>query len=82
MAQDTEPVWDLIFNSIIYNGDAYLTLNDLTEAEKKEKNEHGKYLTKGNVTEQGILRFFMRVNEYLTKEEAGDEKVYHAKETF
>jgi magnesium-transporting ATPase (P-type) len=45
-------LWDVLRQSILYNSDAYL--------ERDEKAKHG-YKTAGNVTEQGIFKFFQEV---------------------
>jgi len=43
---------------------------------KKDQNETGKYITKGNVTEQGILRFFMNLNEFAANGVNGGDHVF------
>lgn len=56
-------VWDFIYNSILWNSQAYFT--QVTESMKKDspdawkRNNVGDWVTQGNVTEQAILNFFM-----------------------
>ena len=64
MSQSAEPIWPVIQNSIVYNSDAFLEKNNLSPEEKKETNQFGEFITRGNVTEQGILRFFMNLHEF------------------
>lgn len=49
---ESDSLWDVLRQSIFYNSDAYL--------ERDEKAKHG-YKTAGNVTEQGIFKFFQEV---------------------
>jgi magnesium-transporting ATPase (P-type) len=51
MPAGSEPIWPVVEESIFYNGDAYLELNNLSPKEKEEEHQFGKYITKGNVTE-------------------------------
>lgn len=59
MSQKSENVWDVVLDSIMYNSSARLEINNYTREEKEEYHEFGKYVLLGNVTEKGILRFFM-----------------------
>jgi Ca2+-transporting ATPase len=80
MSQNSEPIWQIIEDSIIFNSDAYLQLNTLDAKEKEAQRQFGKYITNGNVTEQGILRFFMNVSGAGGKD--GGDNVFEAKEKF
>lgn len=51
---------DLIFSSIMWNSSAFIEVH--TEAAKIQ--EFGKYQTKGNVTEQGIINFLAEIYDY------------------
>jgi len=44
--------WETLMQSVIWNSSARV------EKEKIDKKETGKYITAGNVTEQGIFKFF------------------------
>lgn len=50
MPQNSD-IWKNVEESIIFNSDAYLQVNNLSPKEKEDANEFGKYITKGNVTE-------------------------------
>ena len=46
--------WNTIVESVLWNASAWLEEND-----GKDPNIKDKFVTKGNVTEQGIIKFFM-----------------------
>jgi hypothetical protein len=46
--------WSTIVESVLWNASAWLEEND-----GKDPNNKDKYVTKGNVTEQGIIKFFI-----------------------
>ena len=46
--------WNTIVESVLWNASAWLEEND-----GKDPNNKDKYVTKGNVTEQGIIKFFI-----------------------
>lgn len=46
--------WDIIVESVLWNASAWLEENDGKDPKIKDK-----FLLKGNVTEQGIIKFFM-----------------------
>ena len=48
--------WDALIRGIMWNSSARIELND-----HKDPNEKGEYVTRGNVTEQGIMKFFMAI---------------------
>lgn len=46
--------WQILTEGILWNSSARIELNDFKDPKQSEK-----YMTKGNVTEQGIIKFFM-----------------------
>ena len=46
-----DDIWKNVEESIIFNSDAYLQVNNLSPKEKEDAKEFDKYITKGNVTE-------------------------------
>jgi magnesium-transporting ATPase (P-type) len=51
---------DLMFSSIMWNSSAFIEVH--TDADKVK--EFGKYQTKGNVTEQGIIKFLAQIYDF------------------
>jgi hypothetical protein len=49
-------VWDSVFRAVMWNSSARLEKND-----GKDKSITTPFVTKGNVTEQGLIKFFMGV---------------------
>jgi hypothetical protein len=49
-----ESLWDFIYTSIMWNSSARLEVNDGSDPLITSE-----YVTKGNVTEQGIIKFFL-----------------------
>ena len=49
-----ENSWTTLYESVLLNSQARIELNDF-----KDPKETQEYITKGNVTEQGLLKFFM-----------------------
>jgi len=47
-------MWDALRYSVLWNASAFIMEND-----DKDPKQTGKYVTKGNVTEQGIFKMFM-----------------------
>lgn len=47
-------IWNMILEAVLFNSTARIEKND-----GKDQNVKGDYVTKGNVTEQGILKCFM-----------------------
>jgi len=47
-------IWQTMLEGILWNSSARIEKND-----GQDPNETGEYVTKGNVTEQGIIKFFM-----------------------
>lgn len=54
----------------------------MTPDEQKEANQFGEFITRGNVTEQGILRFFMNLHEFKKDGGNGGKEVFEAKQEF
>lgn len=55
-----ESIWNFIYESIMWNSSARLEKYDeKDEKNKKETQGQKEYVTKGNVTEQGIIKFFL-----------------------
>lgn len=52
---DTDSIWELLLKGVLWNSTARIEAND-----HKDKNVTDPYVTKGNVTEQGILQCFMK----------------------
>jgi hypothetical protein len=50
----SESIWSFIYDSIMWNSSARLEKNDGTDPLITKE-----YVTKGNVTEQGIIKFFL-----------------------
>jgi len=55
-----ESVWNFIYESIMWNSSARLEKNDGSDPKINAKTPVGQYFTKGNVTEQGIIKFFLQ----------------------
>jgi Ca2+ transporting ATPase len=51
---DGESVWKTLTEGVLWNSSARLEKNDYTD-----DSETGEFVTKGNVTEQGLIKFFM-----------------------
>lgn len=51
--------WDLLVKGVLWNSSARFELND--GSDKSDENKGEQYITKGNVTEQGLLKFFRGV---------------------
>jgi len=51
---DGESVWKSLVEGVLWNSSARLEKNDGTD-----ESETGEFVTKGNVTEQGLIKFFM-----------------------
>lgn len=51
-----ESLWDFIYTSIMWNSSARLEVNDGSDPLITSE-----YVTKGNVTEQGIIKFFLYI---------------------
>ena len=51
---EDESTWKKLVEGVLWNSSARIELND-----HKDPNETEQYLTKGNVTEQGLIKFFM-----------------------
>jgi Ca2+ transporting ATPase len=51
---DGESVWKTLTEGVLWNSSARLEKND-----GSDENEKGEFVTKGNVTEQGLIKFFM-----------------------
>lgn len=49
-----DKIWDLLLKGVLWNSTARIERNDF-----KDPNVKGDYVTKGNVTEQGILKSFI-----------------------
>lgn len=63
---DGESVWKTLTEGVLWNSSARLEKND-----KSDENETGEFVTKGNVTEQGLIKFFTWA---LTDQGTIDEK--------
>lgn len=72
--QGDQTIWDILFESIMWNSSAWLEKNDF-----KDPNIQTEWVTKGNVTEQGIIKFFINAltaNACVQKKsELTDEKI-------
>jgi magnesium-transporting ATPase (P-type) len=57
---------DLMFSSIMWNSSAFIVERPpgVTPEEKKLFEEKGKWMTKGNVTEQGIIKFLAEIYNF------------------
>jgi magnesium-transporting ATPase (P-type) len=51
---NNQSIWDTLVEGILWNSSAWIEKNDF-----KDPNIKDEYVTKGNVTEQGIMKFFM-----------------------
>ena len=54
ITRDGESVWDLLQEGVLWNSSARIEKND-----QKDPKITAEYVTKGNVTEQGIFKFFI-----------------------
>lgn len=54
MQSSGQSIWDMLIEGILWNSSAWIEKNDF-----KDPNVKDDYVTKGNVTEQGIMKFFM-----------------------
>lgn len=74
VTQGDQTIWDILFESIMWNSSAWLEKNDF-----KDPNITTEWVTKGNVTEQGIIKFFINAvtaNSCVQKKsELTDEKI-------
>jgi magnesium-transporting ATPase (P-type) len=57
-----ESLMDLIFSSIMWNSTAFI--EHLTDPEKIKENRGQEYATRGNVTEQGIIKFLAKIYDF------------------
>lgn len=53
---DSDSVWKLLVEGVMWNSSARIEKND-----GKDKDVKDPFVTKGNVTEQGLIKFFMQV---------------------
>lgn len=60
MIRDGESIWDILQEGVLWNSSARIEKND-----QKDPNITSEYVTKGNVTEQGIYKFFMNATNDL-----------------
>ena len=54
ISKDGNTIWDLLLEGVLWNSSAWIEKND-----GKDPNITSEYVTKGNVTEQGIIKFFI-----------------------
>jgi hypothetical protein len=58
--RDGESIWDILQEGVLWNSSARIEKND-----QKDPNITSEYVTKGNVTEQGIYKFFINATNAL-----------------
>ena len=55
----SQSLWELLKESVLWNTKAFVEKNKLPPAERGE-GEKDDFLVRGNITDQGVLNFFMQ----------------------
>lgn len=74
VSRDDSTIWDLLNEGVLWNSSAWIEKND-----GKDPQITSEYVTKGNVTEQGIIKFLINASSasqcVQKKSELTDEKI-------